>query len=212
MRVRQLVSIFILWVVGLPAWAGAIRGGAVAGTVWSDDRQQPVADAVVYLGGVRTPTPVDVSPVVLDQQHNQFVPHIQLARAGAPLIIQNSDPYLHVFRIELLQGGQKPQLWFRQATPYAGFEKRGTLPAAPEPFLLRFRGENGETRMIAYIAVIPHPWAALTDAQGRYQINDIPPGDYRLFAWHETSGTLAGQVNVVRGRTSQVRLAFPHAP
>jgi hypothetical protein len=199
------------WLV-LPAEAVNGRNGSLAGAVWMNGQKQPVAQAIVYLGGVGLPTPADAPPVVLDQQRDQFVPRIQLARAGAPLIIQNSDPYLHVVRVEVLKGGEQPRVWLRVATPYAGFEKRYALPAVAEATLLRACGENGHERMVAYIAVLPHPWAALTDARGQFQIGDVPAGDYRIYAWHEKLGTLAGRVRVVRGRATEVQFDFPRPP
>ncbi len=66
--------------------------------------------------------------------------------------------------------------------------------------------------MTAYIAVVPHPWAAVTDAHGRYQIADVPVGDYRLYTWHERLGTLAGRVRVVRSRRCEVHFDYPHPP
>ncbi len=196
----------------LPAAAGNGRTGQITGAVWLNGKKQPVSNAVVYLGGVRPAPRTNAPPAVLDQQQNEFVPRVQLARGGTPLIIQNSDPHLHVLRVELLQGGAAARPLWRIATPYAGYEQRWTLPAMDEAFLLRACGENGHERMIAYVAVMPHPWAALTDAQGRYQIADVPVGEHRLYAWHETLGTLAGRVRVARGRASEVHFDFPHAP
>jgi hypothetical protein len=37
----------------------------------------------------------------------------------------------------------------------------------------------------SWIYVTPHPFAAITDAQGHFLINDLPPGTYQLRTWHE---------------------------
>jgi hypothetical protein len=39
--------------------------------------------------------------------------------------------------------------------------------------------------MNCIILVLENPWFASTDASGAYAIRDIPPGTYRLRAWHE---------------------------
>jgi hypothetical protein len=39
--------------------------------------------------------------------------------------------------------------------------------------------------MNAWAAAFEHPYFAVTDEQGRFEIPDIPPGTYRLVAWHE---------------------------
>lgn len=39
--------------------------------------------------------------------------------------------------------------------------------------------------MNAWMASLEHPYFAVTDAQGRFEIKDIPPGTYKVVAWHE---------------------------
>ena len=36
---------------------------------------------------------------------------------------------------------------------------------------------------IAFVA--PHPYYAVTDANGNFQLTDVPPGQYEIVAWHE---------------------------
>lgn len=45
--------------------------------------------------------------------------------------------------------------------------------------------------MRAYIWAFPHPWAAVTDKDGKYEIKGVPAGlKFRIVAWHETAGWL----------------------
>ena len=39
--------------------------------------------------------------------------------------------------------------------------------------------------MNAEIFVIDHPYYAVTDESGKFEVTDVPPGDYELVAWHE---------------------------
>lgn len=39
--------------------------------------------------------------------------------------------------------------------------------------------------MNAEILVVPHPYYAVTDESGRFQLTDVPPGQYEIVAWHE---------------------------
>ena len=43
--------------------------------------------------------------------------------------------------------------------------------------------------MKAWIAYIPHPYFALSDENGKYQLENVPPGTYKLGYWHEACGT-----------------------
>lgn len=39
--------------------------------------------------------------------------------------------------------------------------------------------------MNAEILVVPHPYYAVTDENGRFELTDVPPGQYQIVAWHE---------------------------
>ena len=57
--------------------------------------------------------------------------------------------------------------------------------------------------MTAYIVVTEHPYHAVTDVFGEYEIRDVPPGTYRLKVWHESLGTEEKQVEVKGGTISK---------
>jgi hypothetical protein len=50
--------------------------------------------------------------------------------------------------------------------------------------------------MTAYIVITEHPYHAVTDAYGAYEISDIPAGSYRLKIWHERLGAQEKQVEI----------------
>jgi hypothetical protein len=39
--------------------------------------------------------------------------------------------------------------------------------------------------MNAEMFVVSHPYYAVTDGSGRFELADVPPGEYTLVAWHE---------------------------
>ena len=50
--------------------------------------------------------------------------------------------------------------------------------------------------MNAFILVFSHPFFALTDAEGRYRIDNVPPGTYSVIAWNEGSSSEPKPVTV----------------
>jgi hypothetical protein len=176
---------------------------------------QSVEDVVIYLGGAvpgGNRLPDDAPPVVLDQRNCEFVPRIQIARSGAKLVLRNSDPVLHVVRLSSMSGTNGPATILTVAAPYAGFERDWKLADWREPMLLKATCVNGHDWMTGYIAVLPHPWATVTDEDGRFSIRGVPPGTYKLYAWHEALGTLTRDIRVSADRTATVNLEFSTVP
>jgi hypothetical protein len=170
---------------------------------------QTVQGAIVYLGAFNGKTaPTNGAPAVLDERDCEFVPRVQIAHSGAPLILKNSDPVLHIVRIDALSGTNGPTTLLDTATPYAGFEKKYQLANFREPTLLKAACGNGHDWMAAYIAVMPHPWVAITDENGGFVFRDVPAGTHKLYAWHEVLGTLTREVKVTGGRSAVVEFEF----
>ena len=171
-----------------------------------------VQNAVVYLGislSSGNTKSNGFAPAALDQRDCEFVPRIQIARSGANLVLRNSDPSLHVVRIDSINGTNGPTTVLNIATPYAGFEKAYSLASFKEPTLLRAVSANGQKWMRAYIAVMPHPWATLTDEDGKFALRNVPLGSYEIYAWHEVFGTLTREIKVTNGRSTQIDFEFP---
>ena len=119
---RRLSLLFLLPVL---AQAGEL-GGVV------QHAGQPVRDAIVYLDAVVTKLPRAATPAVLEFQSRRLQPRAAVAFCGGELILQNADPLLHIVRVDSLSRTNGATTLARVAMPYAGFEKRLTLPDCQE--------------------------------------------------------------------------------
>ena len=175
---------------------------------------QAVRNVIVYLDGPAQSGPPDATnaAVVIDQRNCEFVPRIQITRSGAPLLLENSDPVLHVVRIDSLSGTNAARTLLKVATPYAGYGKVYRLANFREPTLLRVTSGNSFEWMAAYIAVMPHPWVALTDENGRFTLRNVPAGQHKIYAWHEVLGTLTREVRVNGGRNAAMDFEYVTLP
>jgi hypothetical protein len=60
----------------------------------------------------------------------------------------------------------------------------------------------------AYVGVFNHPFFAISDMFGRYEIRGIPPGSYKLVAWHEKLGEQETEITLVPGEVRNLDFAF----
>lgn len=152
--------------------------------------------AVVTLEGVSRGKAVEKEAVhELDNVKCRFAPHVQTASVGQFLMLKNSDAILHTAHAYMPEG----QPHFNVGL-YPGRVSRKPLVSAGIVKILC----EVHSWMSAYIVVGEHPYHAVTDLYGEYQISDVPAGTYRLKVWHESLGTQEKQVEVKGGATSRI--------
>lgn len=62
--------------------------------------------------------------------------------------------------------------------------------------------------MQAWVGVMEHPFFAVTDAAGRFEIKGLPAGAYTLEVWHERFVSVRGEVVVRAGADASVDLTL----
>lgn len=139
--------------------------------------QGGVANTVVFLRNISEGKafPPAQSKPLLDQIHCRYEPHILLVPQNSDLDIKSSDATLHTVHME---GAETYNLPFP-------FLNQVTTRNMSSPGLVSVKCNGGHVWMNAEIWVIPHPYFAVTDESGKFEITDVPPGEYDLVAWHE---------------------------
>lgn len=213
-----------LWLV-LPgtAWSGAIQGSVryagpgfepkklkvsidryICGQYTADESliASPgggIQNAVVSL--VLTPdAQTAASPlpgeVNVDQKNCVFEPHVVVVPAGGTVNFLNSDRLLHNVR-----GRAEANRPFNRAQP----KGRTVSVKFDEPETVRIDCDL-HSWMRAWVVVASHSFYAVTDAAGRFVLENVPPGTYTLRVWHESLGTITKEVKVPDKGAAQVSL------
>ncbi len=130
---------------------------------------------------LRLPKPAAPPPptanAAVDQVGCQYKPHVQAVTVGTTLALVNSDRVLHN-----IHGSVGPVQTFNVAMPI----KDQRLPTKlTRPGLVRLQCDAGHTWMNAWLYVFEHPYFAVTGADGKFEIKDVPPGRYTVDFWHE---------------------------
>jgi hypothetical protein len=139
--------------------------------------QGGVANTVVFLKNIGSGKAMDLPTPrrFLDQRHCRYEPHILLVPQGADLQMKSSDATLHTIHMD---GAASYNLPF----PFTNQPVSRTMPTAG---LVNLKCNGGHTWMNAELLVVPHPYYAVTDESGHFELTDVPPGQYEIVAWHE---------------------------
>jgi len=157
---------------------------------------QGVRYAVVTLQGVVKGQAVEREALhEIDNVKCRFVPHVVAASVGQFLVFKNSDPILHT--AHAFFPSDQPQF---NTGLYPGRVSRKPLLSAGVVKILC----EVHPWMTAYVVVTEHPYHAVTDIYGDYEIRDVPPGVYKLKVWHESLGVQETKVEVKAGGASQM--------
>jgi hypothetical protein len=146
--------------------------------------QGGVANTVVFLKYISSGKAMDIPPQrqFLDQRNCRYEPHILLVPRDATLQMKSSDATLHTVHMD---GAATYNLPFP-------FPNQVISRQMSTPGLVNLKCNGGHTWMNAELFVVPHPYYAVTDDHGKFELSNVPPGQYTIVAWHE-SWTVAGR-------------------
>jgi plastocyanin len=208
------VPVFVVRAAGTAARVGTIRGrielrrvpapverrpsvaelGAPAAAAGRD--QQERARAVVYLESAPRGAFEQSEPgrAVMDQRNESFVPHVLAITTGTTVDFPNSDRVYHnVFSLSKIARFDLGRYAVGHSRPVR-FDRPGIVRVFCEI----------HTHMNAFILVFSHPFFAVTDADGRYRIDNVPPGTYGVIAWNEGVSSEPRPVTVLDGGVAEL--------
>jgi plastocyanin len=173
--------------------------GAVDGRVLVTRAGAPVTDAtvVVYVVGFDEPPPSAVAEI--HQKGKRFVPELVPITAGQSVSFPNDDPFFHnVFSPSPAHSfdlGQYP----KGDAKLKRFGKIGVI----DVFC------NIHPQMAATILVLPNHHFARLGADGRFRIDDLPPGNFTLYAYsRRATEPVRAALSIAAGATATVELTI----
>jgi Polysaccharide lyase family 4, domain II len=175
----------------MPDESVLVQGGGLAGVV-------------VWLDGAHTgKAPGLERRVELESDHCKLVPRVQAAMVGSAVNIIGHDELRQHLRFAAT-GDSTPR-----ATILLGGGEQVIPTELPfkKPGMVSVRdAEHPWTR--AYLAVFDHPYFAVTGNGGTFTIDGVPPGKYKLNAWHERTGVSVQDVDVAANGATKVAVVL----
>jgi plastocyanin len=157
-----------------------------------------VENVVVYLKDAPAST---VSPrrTAIRQRGETFLPRVVAVPLGSTVDFPNDDPIFHnVFslsRARTFNLGRYP----RGESRAVRFDKTGIVKVFCDI----------HSHMAATVIVFNHPWFTVPDADGGFELDNLPAGSQQVVAWHERLGETTLRIRTEAGRTASVEFVLP---
>jgi plastocyanin len=131
-------------------------------------------------------------------QGKEFRPHVRVVPSGSAVEWPNRDPFSHNVFSNTPGGAFDLGLYPRGESRDAAFRRPGVY----EIFC------NIHPRMSAFVVSVPTPFYVQPNDDGSFTVPGVPPGRYRLRAWHERAREVTQVVTIDGGGARDVRLTL----
>ncbi len=134
---------------------------------------------------------------ILEQSGCAYVQHVVGLQVGQTLSVVNSDPFTHNVR-----GFSRKNRPFNMGQP-AGSDPRTPRASSTENVELAIQIKcDVHSWMTGFMFLLDHPFYAISDENGNFEIEGLPDGEYDLTIWHETLGEQIVPIAVKQGLAS----------
>ena len=179
--------------------------GATLVDITTRTRGPRLVGAVVWLTGITAGKPMPYTKRFdLMTQGCRLVPRVQTAIVGGTVNVRNADATTHKTR------------FVRDGTEIITIPETEDGQIVPSEAVLTTSGLIEVSCVIhpwthGWIAAFDQPYFTMTNDDGQFAIDSIPPGRYRITVWHERFGTLTDSITVSSGVTTAPMLTFRRA-
>jgi hypothetical protein len=161
-----------------------------------------VGGVLVWLTDIRSGKPLPgLRRFELTNDHCTLDPHLQVIFTNSTLNVTSEDRVLHLDRfIDVASGRTVALAPFNDEGEVVPFDHSFTKPAEIEVICDLHPASH------AWLAVLDHPYFAMTNPAGAFTLDDVPPGKYHVRAWHPSFGIADDSVAVVAGQSASLAL------
>lgn len=145
-----------------------------------------IKNVVVSLVDIASGKKADTTTVALDQKECLFSPHVLAVSVGASVDLLNSDNVMHN-----LHSWSIKNAGFNEGVSGGGkLTKKFDFPEVVKITC------DVHKWMSSFVVVKGNPYFAVTDESGRFRIENVPAGTYKIEAWQEKLGKKTSDVTV----------------
>lgn len=162
-----------------------------------------VKNALVFVEDVAKGKAAPKSDITVDNNKCAFLPVVGVAFKGGNFVVKNSDNILHNTNLGILMQDKRSTV-YNLALP----RKDQVITKPIRRVGLHQIKCDAHSWMRAFLYVSEHPYAAVTDASGSFEIKDLPPGKYKVKVWHEGFAEVVKDVEVAAGKAADLSVTL----
>jgi len=165
-------------------------------------------DTVIKLIGVQKGKPFsnEIQKLIINRCHTPK--YVIGVRNGETLLLENTDPIRHeVAAYEFTDRGVD-QRSHRPVDANTSQARDVFVKHKTEKFLIKC---NLHPFLQSRGVMVDNPYYAITDEEGRFSIKDIPPGTYKIIAWHPFIPNQIGTITIEPEKQSILDFEFDGA-
>jgi hypothetical protein len=147
---------------------------------------------------------------VITQPCCMFTERVTAARVGDTIVVKNPAPVPHNFFWSSANNGEENKTIPKNEE----YKLPNPLVAEGPPIQYKCTIHGW---MTGYVRIFDHPYFAVTDAEGKFEIKNAPVGKYRIVYWHENGfkggaqGRFGEEIEI-KGPTTEVKTEFDVSP
>jgi hypothetical protein len=154
---------------------------------------------VMVVEGVTAGKPFALSIPKIEARDCQFLPFTTVVRSEHGIEVVNMDPVMHDIQAYETSIAHGTRVLFNSPLPFNHKHQRGNIHATHEhvpgkSMVHQFQLSKGRKTFVmqcgfhaymeSWAIAVDNPYFTFTSEMGSYEIAGIPPGTYRLRAWH----------------------------
>lgn len=164
-------------------------------------------DVVVVIEGIQKGKPFTFTSAQMEANICQFLPFVSVVSDKRQITVANRDPVSHD-----IQGYAYDQSGIDIVLHRAALDKRGTtdvvnLTKGRKVFTMQC-GRHSYMQSWGY--AIDNPYHAVTNLDGAFTIGDLPPGKYKVKAWHPILGSQEREITITPSGSTSLEFTFEY--
>lgn len=164
-------------------------------------------DVVVVIESIQKGKPFTFDSAQMEANICQFLPFVSVVSDKRQITVANRDPVAHD-----IQGYAYDMSGIDIVLHRAALDKRGTtdvvnLTKGRKVFTMQC-GRHSYMQSWGY--AIDNPYHAVTNLDGAFTIGELPPGTYKVKAWHPVLGSQERDITVTAKGTAPLEFTFEY--